>query len=61
MYYIHVIYLKMLKVDSTSFYHECQAKTLEEFLEKKSSCTGDERGRTAADLSGEEEAPVIGL
>lgn len=61
MYYIHDIYLKMLKVDSISFYHECQAMTLQEFLEKKSSCARDERRRTAADLSAEEEAPVIGL
>lgn len=40
MYYMHDIYLKMLKVDSTAFYHECQAMTLEEFLEKKKELLG---------------------
>lgn len=45
MYYMHDIYFKMLKVDSTAFYHECQAMTRGVPGEKKGVAWGMKGGQ----------------
>lgn len=60
MYQIHGLYFKTSRPGSRVIGHEWQDLTKGEFLEKKKAVeSGMKRQRTVADVSAEQEAPVI--